>query len=116
MFGGYWVHKVATRDFRSLMEATGSTTVQFLRNLNALHDRISTTFLDYVPPEFQVEETDSTARYRIHYLSTREGMVPFVSGLLSALAEHFGDTMTIESDEALPATAGTHHVFLVQFH
>lgn len=112
MFGRHWVAAIATKNFEALMDATGNDTVNFLHNLNALHDRITSTFLNYVPPEFQVEDIEPDAgRYHVHYYSERKGLTPFVTGLLHGLALHFGDTLTILSVETDDAGEGTHSVF-----
>jgi guanylate cyclase soluble subunit beta len=112
MFGNYWVESIATRNFAALMDVTGNDTVGFLHNLNALHDRITSTFLDYMPPEFRVVDVDdSSNRYHVHYYSERKGLTPFVTGLLHGLARHFGyalDILDIEVDES---GDGTHSVF-----
>jgi guanylate cyclase soluble subunit beta len=112
MFGKHWVDKIATKDFAPLMDATGNNTVGFLLNLNALHDRIASTFLDYVPPEFRVEEVDSNAgKYLVHYYSERKGLTSFVTGLLGGLADHFGDQLDILSVSIDEDGQGTHSVF-----
>ena len=51
-FGQHWVNHTLARDYDALARSTGSTMLEFLGNLNALHDRISTTFLDYEPLSF----------------------------------------------------------------
>ena len=111
MFGEYWVLETATRSYGPLMDATGTDLIGFLHNLNALHDRITGTFLDYVPPEFRVESLED-GRHRIHYVSTREGLTPFVVGLLKGLATHFDTDIDLHSVELQPVTQGTHTVFL----
>lgn len=112
MFGRWWVAEVATKAFAPLMDATGTTTVDFLNNLNQLHDRIASTFINYVPPEFRVEVLDAAAgRYRVHYLSTRDGLTPFVVGLLGGLAQHFGDRLAITQLDVNRQAPGTHSVF-----
>ena len=42
-FGQHWVNHTLARDYDALARSTGSTMLEFLGNLNALHDRISTT-------------------------------------------------------------------------
>jgi guanylate cyclase soluble subunit beta len=115
MFGVYWVDEIATKSFAPLMEATGQHTIDFLNNLNALHDRIASTFTDYVPPEFRVDKQDPEApenRFRVHYFSKRDGLTPFVVGLLQGLADHFGDHLEIVAvDIQTPETGGTHSIF-----
>jgi len=79
--------------------------------LNGLHDRITGTFLSYVPPEFYVEPVEE--RHLINYVSQREGLGPFVVGLLHGLANRFECKLTILSQSALEVDKGTHIVFEV---
>lgn len=112
MFGHHWVEAIAVRNFATLMDATGSDTVGFLHNLNALHDRITSTFLEYIPPEFRVEDIDPEAgRYHVHYHSERKGLTQFVTGLLEGLAKHFGDELDILSVTVDDDGEGTQSVF-----
>jgi len=112
MFGEYWVLETATKAYGPLMDASGDSMVEFLNNLNALHDRITGTFLNYVPPEFEVEELDGQ-RHRIHYFSQRQGLVPFVVGLLKGLSLRFDNELEIHSQEEVDADKGTHAIFEV---
>lgn len=113
MFGEYWVLETATKSYGPLMDAAGSDMVEFLENMNALHDRITGTFVNYVPPEFQVESLDHE-RHRIHYISKRQGLTPFVVGLLKGLAVRFGSQIEILAQETVPVTSGEHTVFEVK--
>lgn len=112
MFGGFWISEVATRSFAPLMETTGTNTVDFLHNLNGLHDRITSTFLDYIPPEFRVEDVaDKDQQYRVHYYSKRLGLTPFVTGLLKGLAQHFGDELEILDVNTVEQDTDTHAIY-----
>ena len=112
MFGEYWVLETASKSYGTLMDASGDTMVDFLRNMNSLHDRITGTFLNYVPPEFLVEDLEPP-RYHIHYLSKRKGLTPFVEGLLKGLAIRFGSQLEILGREEREAAEGTHMVYEV---
>jgi len=112
MFGEYWVLETASKAYGPLMDASGDSMVEFLGNMNALHDRITGTFLNYVPPEFEVEDLDE-GRYRIHYISKRQGLVPFVVGLLSGLSQRFNSELEIQHQEQLDVDQGTHAIFEV---
>lgn len=112
MFGEYWVTEVANKSYGPLMDASGDTLVEFLGNLNTLHDRITSTFLSYVPPEFRVESEDDNC-FRIHYVSKRKGLVPFVNGLLKGLALRFGNKIEIFDLQAEESREGTHAVYQV---
>ena len=109
-FGKHWVNHTLARDYDALVRSTGSTMLEFLENLNELHDRISTTFLEYEPPEFRVSELQKN-RMEVEYISHREGLNSFVSGLLVALSERFNEPMSIEAIEDLSVDAGTHTKF-----
>ena len=109
-FGKHWVNHTLARDYDALVRSTGSTMLEFLENLNELHDRISTTFLEYQPPEFRVSEPEKN-RMEVEYISHREGLNSFVSGLLVALSERFNEPMSIEAIEDLSVDAGTHTKF-----
>jgi guanylate cyclase soluble subunit beta len=115
MFGLYWVEEIAAKSFAPLMDTTGTHTIDFLNNLNALHDRISSTFTDYVPPEFQVEAPEPGQpenHFRVHYFSKRDGLTAFVVGLLKGLADHFGDQLEIVGVDIQPQDpTGTHSIF-----
>jgi len=112
MFGEYWVMETAAKSYGTLMDASGDTMVEFLGNMNALHDRITGTFLNYVPPQFQVESLGDN-RYRIDYISKRQGLISFVVGLLKGLAMRFGSQLEIHSQEYEESEKGTHAVFEV---
>lgn len=112
MFGEYWVLETASKTYPALMDASGGSLREFLGNLNALHDRITGTFLNYVPPEFRIEDLGAD-RHRIHYISQRKGLTPFVVGLLSGLARRFDEELEIISQSALPVDSGEHTVFEV---
>lgn len=112
MFGEYWVKEIAAKAYASLMDATGQDMVGFLANINGLHDRITGTFLNYVPPEFQIESLGED-RHRIHYISQREGLTSFVVGLLRGLAERYQCELEIKSQESVGVEQGEHTVFEV---
>lgn len=111
MFGEYWVLETATKSYNMLLNAAGGDMIEFLGNMNALHDRITSTFLDYVPPEFFVEQQNGN--HLIHYVSQREGLTPFVVGLLKGLAQRFECELTILSQTQRQVDKGEHTVFEV---
>jgi len=112
MFGEWWVLDTAAKSYGPLLDASGRNLVQFLGNMNALHDRITGTFTNYIPPEFRVESLEGD-RHRIHYISKRQGLTPFVVGLLKGLAKRFDSELEFLSQKALPVNSGEHTVFEV---
>ena len=102
-FGKYWVSDVATKHYASLMDNTGISFVDFVKNLDHMHQRIRTTFPDYNPPSFRVIDLDND-RIQVDYYSIREGLLPFVEGLFEGLAIHFKTEISIahQPDDSHP--------------
>jgi hypothetical protein len=94
-FGEYWVSDVATASYADLMRKTGVGFVDFVKNLDHLHERIKVTFPNYRPPSFRVKEL-GPKQIQVDYYSHREGLLPFVEGLFQGLAKHYEETITIE--------------------
>jgi hypothetical protein len=87
-FGDYWVRAIAVKSYSDLMNKTGTDFVSFIKNLDHMHSRIKVTFPGYSPPSFRVKIVDGT-HFDLDYYSKREGLLPFVEGLLMGLAAHF---------------------------
>ncbi|MGB0648138.1 MAG: heme NO-binding domain-containing protein [Bradymonadia bacterium] len=102
-FGKYWVSDVATEHYASLMSNTGISFVDFVKNLDHMHQRIRTTFPDYQPPSFRVIDIGDD-RIQVDYYSKREGLLPFVEGLFDGLATHFNTVISIthQADDSHP--------------
>lgn len=114
------VHSVLTgvehtlnNEYSTLVTATGSHLVEFLENLNTLHDKISSTFLDYRPPSFDIDQTNEN-HVGIMYTSQRQGLTPFVEGLLLALGRRFQQEVEILSVEPQAVTAGEQTYFVLR--
>lgn len=88
-FGVYWILRTATEGYGDMMDACGHTLGEFFDNLPDFHTRVQLIFPDLRPPEFQVVERGEN-RVRLRYASHREGLQPFVEGLLEGLAQRFG--------------------------
>jgi hypothetical protein len=112
MFGEYWVLETAAKTYGVLMDSAGDDMIEFMGNLNVLHDRITSTFLDYVPPEFFIHAKGDA--YEVQYVSQRKGLTPFVVGLLKGLAIRFNSNLKILEQTDVPAALGTRTVFLVE--
>lgn len=108
-FGLYWVRATAPRDYGAIFHMTGTDLFGFLEGLDAMHERVVLSFSQLQMPYFELERiNDQTAR--LHYRSHREGLAPFVFGLLHGLAEHFNAEAQIAQLEDKGAGA-EHDVF-----
>lgn len=94
-FGEYWVAKIASVQYEHIMNNSGVSFTDFLGNLDHMHQRIRVAFPAYDPPSFRVKPlNDSTVQ--VDYYSRREGLLPFVEGLLQGLAVRFSVRIEIE--------------------
>ena len=102
-FGEYWVLKVATQSYTDLMDRTGTDFLAFVQGLDQMHSRIKMTFPGFRPPSFRIT-VRAEDRFYMDYYSEREGLLPFVEGLLSGLATHFEQKITVQqiSDDQHP--------------
>jgi len=93
-FGRHWVLYTGRQGWATLFAATGESLIDFLGNLNELHARVHTSMPEAQMPEFHLLEADEG--YILEYHSHREGLAPMVDGILSGLAEQFGESWSIE--------------------
>lgn len=93
-FGRFWVSDVATAHYADMMSRVGTDFVDFLKNLDHMHSRIRTTFPDYQPPSFRITQKPD-GRCLVDYYSKRQGLLPFVEGLIHGVAAHFEVEVTI---------------------
>lgn len=113
-FGRFWVLVTAAQHYGNMLRGYGNTTIDLLAHLNQLHERIASTFVGYRPPSFSTERlTDGECR--LHYISGRSGLTPFVSGLVSGLAEFFDEEVDILSVEPRAVDVGEYTVFHLSF-
>ena len=110
-FGEWWMLYSSRHGYGPLMETFGRDFVEFLANLNDLHDRLRSLFPRYQPPHIVIEVLEP-GRLRLHYHSHRHGLAPFVVGLLRGLAYRFRIEVAIEHLEK-KAEGADHDLFLV---
>jgi len=110
-FGHFWSTRVGPESYSDILGATGTDVVGVLRNLDEMHARLQSLYPDLRPPSFDVVEAEPH-RLEVHYRSEREGLVPFVVGLLEGLGDLYGTPATVTHD---PVASGgvLHEVFHV---
>jgi len=110
-FGEHWVLHTAQEGYGGLMQAAGKTLPEFLRNLPNFHSRVSMIFPKLQPPRFQCSDiTDRSLK--LHYFSHRQGLAPFVVGLMHGLGKMFKTPVTVRLADAREQGAD-HDVFEV---
>lgn len=88
-FGHYWIRFAERGTYGDLMDFTGRDLPSFIANLDRMHQAVQAAMPDARVPSFALVES-SSRRLRVEYRSDREGLEPFVEGLLAALVERFG--------------------------
>ena len=94
-FGEHWILYTAERGYGALLDLCGSTFVDFLGNLDALHGRLALSFEGLRPPALSVDGLGEGS-FRLVYRSEREGLAPMVVGILRGLAKRFGVVAVVE--------------------
>lgn len=112
-FGEHWVLETTRVEYGGMIEAGGRTLREFLLNLPNFHARIELIFPRLVPPSFRVTDVRADSM-RLHYLTQRAGLQPFVAGILSGLAKLFRDEVEIELVESRDQ-GSEHDVFLLRW-
>lgn len=111
-FGRHWIGYAAEHGYRQLMQARGDSLFGFIARLDELHSRLFLSFPELSPPSFSVQPLRDDA-IRLRYVSSREGLAPFVVGLLHGLATLFDAAVTVTHDVRKHEGA-VHDEFLVE--
>ena len=89
-FGRYWIRFTSTTAYSSALDMAGDEIVMFLENLDHLHTSIQSTMPEADLPSFCVTHSSPT-EIKLIYKSTREGLAPFVKGLLMGVLDRFSE-------------------------
>ena len=110
-FGHYWTTRVGPESYAEILGATGTDVVSVLVNLDHMHARLQSLYPELRPPSFAVsgERADT---FEVLYRSERQGLAPFVVGLLEGLGDLYGTPATVVHESA-PSADQPYDVFRV---
>ena len=108
-----WVGFAARSGHATLIDRSGRTFVEFLQHLDAMHARLTLTLPELRPPTISVSDVTADSLL-VHYKSHREGLEPFVVGLLHGLAQRFGNSIEVEQTKSR-ANTSERATFLVRY-
>ena len=97
-FGGHWITYTAQEGYGEMLELAGDSVVEFLENLDNLHVRVGLSFPELKPPSFRCTDHGDGV-VRLHYYSSRRGLLPLVVGLLRGLGPRFQTTVDVTVDK-----------------
>jgi hypothetical protein len=112
-FGHFWMVYAERQPWGKVMHSMGTTVRELLPALDALHARIALTFPGVSMPQFR-SETMEDGSVRVHYISTRSGLAPFVRGVLEGIGAMYGEAIAVTQVEDREDGAA-HDVFLIAF-
>src|SRR5688500_3916901 len=112
-FGEFWVSYTIREGYEEMFEIAGPSLPDFLLCLDELHVRVGQIFPKLKPPSFRFDIIDKSTM-RMHYLTSREGLCPFVQGLLLGLSARFQTRLDVEQVECR-AHGADHCVFMLKF-
>lgn len=73
---------MATAHYESIMTRSGQNFVDFVKNLDHMHQRIRVTFPNYNPPSFRVKVL-APGQLQVDYYSDRAGLLPLLRAFSS---------------------------------
>lgn len=95
-FGVHWIRYAASSDYARVMAMAGGDIETFIDNLDRMHASIKSTMPLARMPSFRLIAADAEG-LDVLYQSEREGLAPFVLGILNALAARYGEEMDIST-------------------
>ena len=113
LLGEWWVICVAKEKYGELLMAGGSNLREFLVNLPIFHNRGLLIYPNLSPPEFKISNLGERSMH-IHYYSKREGLQPFIKGLLRGLGKLYKTPAKIELLQSR-LVGNNHEIFKVSW-
>lgn len=112
-FGKHWIKYASNLKGHSHYFRLGDEGFYgFIRNLDRMHLNITRTYSELQPPSFLAEKV-SENELLLKYYSNRDGLRPFVKGLLLGLGTYFGLQIKVESDPRTVEELGGFSLFKV---
>jgi Haem-NO-binding len=112
-FGRHWVLRTAKEGYGAMLKSVGNDVGEFLENLPHLHARVKLIYPHLEPPRF-TSEREGGSSLLLHYRSSREGLAPFVCGLLFGIGELFSTEVNVTHQER-KGDGADHDVFLISW-
>ncbi|HJY83153.1 MAG TPA: heme NO-binding domain-containing protein [Candidatus Binatia bacterium] len=115
-FGEHWVSYTAKAGYSDLLTLAGNNLATCLQNLDNLHTRVGLIFPRLKPPSFWCTDIldDSLVLHYRPGLHSRQGLAPFVVGLVNGLASRFKTEVEVEQT-AHRSQGAEHDEFLITF-
>ena len=112
MFGEQFLLWCEESGYEKTLQLLGRSLMDFLENLDALHDHLAVIYPQMKAPSFRCVEGDDGLH--LHYYSERSGLSVIVQGIVKSVARELYDTEVRVERIKLEQTGGQNHAeFLV---
>ncbi len=92
--GHYWVAYAGSSPYGHAISMAGDDLYSFFVHLDRMHIAIKSNLVDAKMPSFAVRGGPE-GQFDLVYRSSRDGLQPFVHGLVYALARHLGENVDV---------------------
>lgn len=92
--GGAWVEFAGASAYGRVLQMAGDDLETFLANLDRMHASIKSNMPQAALPGFEVVSSGGDA-IQVLYRSERQGLAPFVQGILASVAVRFGERIDV---------------------
>ena len=114
MFGEFFVKNIGRYGYARLLRVLGRDMRDFLNGLDNLHEYLRFSYTKMRPPVFSCEK-ETPRGMLLHYLTKREGYLPYVVGQLLTVGRIYSKEITIEILSEQTGPDGLHVVLDLQF-
>lgn len=102
--GRFWISFSAKGAYRHILDFTGKDLPSFIQGLDRMHQAVILAMPKADVPSFELIG-QCKGELLVNYLSNRQGLEPFVVGLLHGLIARFGHRGTVEHKTSQVASA-----------
>lgn len=114
MFGEYFVNTIGRYGYARLLRVLGRDMRDFLNGLDNLHEYLRFSYSKMRAPMFSCEKETSRGML-LHYITERQGYLPYVIGQLEAVGKIYGKEISISVVSEDAGLKGVHFVLNLQF-
>lgn len=112
-FGEHWIKYTSEGEYKHLYKMSGDTLIEFIRNLDKLHQHVGDVMPKLKPPSFKCTDI-SEQSLRLHYYTDRPGLAYFVVGLVQGLGSYYKTKLEVILDKEKSENQD-HDEFVIKF-
>uniref|UniRef100_H2ZCI9 Guanylate cyclase soluble subunit beta-1 n=1 Tax=Ciona savignyi TaxID=51511 RepID=H2ZCI9_CIOSA len=107
LFGSFFFQFCEESGYDVILRVLGSSVREFLENLDALHDHLSSVYPGMRAPSFRCTDNGNDDTLTLHYYSERDGLEDIVIGIVKAVSKKLHATETEVKVRRITLSRGT---------